>query len=238
MTISTKKFAFITGASTGIGKALALELAKKGYFIFIAARNLENLNKVKVEIEKLGALAEVICMDLQNLQDIKDAVSKVKLQTSHIDILGNIAGVYHDDQRHFFGIDFENYPDEAIIGNIQTSLVGHILLTKHLLPVMSKGSCVINMSGTFDPDEVGVLPEYVTKKGIELFTKQLALEVANKGVRSNCVVPDYVFTENVQKFFPDLKKADVLDPVFVAQQIVGICENSSINGQIIEIKRS
>ncbi len=231
------KNALVTGASRGIGREVAVELSKNGYFVFLTGRDRIALEETKRLITENNGTAEIIILDLLSLESIKSASTLVKKKIKVLNVLTNIAGMYHDDKMHFFDIPFENYPDEAIIKNINSSLVGHILLTKYLVEIMGQDSCVINMSGTFDEEEIGVISDFITKKANELFSKQLSLELKDRGIRSNCIRPDFVFTENVHKFFPDVKKEEALDPKYVAQRIVDVCENVNLNGEIIEINR-
>ncbi len=229
------KTAVITGASRGIGKQVSLELAHKNYKVFLIARDVVALEATKSEIEKLGGTAEIVVLDLLDANGIKAAAEIIKRHAKHLDILANIAGMYHDDKRHFFDIAFEAYPDHAIIQNINASLVGHVLLTKHLVPILKPGSCVMNTSGTFDTGEIGVISDYLAKKSIELFSRQLSLELKDKNIRSNCVRLGFVYTESVHTFFPGLKPEDALDPKQVAHRIVTIAEDDGVNGETIEI---
>lgn len=232
------KTAFVTGASTGLGKRVALETAKRGYFVFIAGRNTASLEDVKKQIISKSRSVGIVILDLLSLRSIKNAAQMVKNKRVKLDILANIAGMYHDEKQHFFNIPFEKYPDEAIIKNINASLVGHILLTKYFTPLMNNSSCVVNMSGTFDEGETGVISDYVTKHAIEIFSKQLSLELKDKGVRSNCIRPGFVFTESVQKFFPSVRSEEALNPEALASKIVDIAENIEINGEVIEITKN
>jgi len=231
------KNALVTGASRGIGRQVAIELSKKGYFVFLAARDKVALGETKKIIEENNGASDLILLDLLSLDSIKSASALVKQKVNSLNIIANIAGMYHDDNKHFFNIPFEDYPDDAIIKNINSSLIGHILLTKHLVGIMDEGSCVLNMSGTFDDEETGVISDFVTKKAVEIFSNQLSLELKNKGIRSNCIKPDFVYTDNVKKFFPEVRKEETLDPNYVAKRIVDVCEDRELNGQIIEIKR-
>jgi len=231
------KNALVTGASRGIGREVAVELSKKGYLVFLAGRDELALEETRKIIDENGGHAEIIILDLLSLESIKSASILVKEKIKVLNVLANIAGMYHDDKMHFFDIPFEDYPDEAIIKNINSSLVGHILLTKYLTEIMGQGSSVINMSGTFDEEETGVISDFITKKANEIFSRQLSFELKDRGVRSNCIRPDFVFTENVQKFFPDVKKEEALDPKYVAQKIVEVCEDPNLNGETIEINR-
>ena len=231
------KNALVTGASRGIGREVAIELSKKDYYVFLTGRDKSALEETKRIIDENEGSAEIVILDLLDPESIKSASKIVKEKVKTLNVLANIAGMYHNDKIHFFDIPFEDYPDEAIIKNINASLVGHIILTKHLAEIMGNSSCVINMSGTFDEQETGVISDFITKKANELFSKQLSLELKGRGVRSNCVRPDFVFTENVQKFFPEVKKEEALDPKYVAQRIVEVCEDQNLNGEIIEINR-
>lgn len=231
------KYAFVTGASRGIGREVANELASKDYFVFLAGRSVESLEQTKREILESGGRCELVKLDLLSLESIKTIPSLVRQKTNHIDVLANIAGMYHDDEKHFFGIPFEKYPDDAIIKNVTGILVGHVLLTKYLVPFMDSASSIVNMSGSFDEGETGVISDFITKKGIELFTQQLPLELKDRGVRANALRPDFVYTENMRKFFPDVTREEALDPKFVAKRVVEVAEDTKLNGEIFDIKR-
>lgn len=231
------KYAFVTGASRGIGREVAKELASKDYFVFLVGRDIESLEHTQKEITKNGGKTEIVQLDLLSLDDIKAIPAQIRQKTNHIDLLANIAGMYHDEEKHFFGIPFEQYPDEAIINNVNAILVGHILLTKYLAPFMDATSSIVNMSGSFDEGETGVISDFITKHGIELFTRQLPLELKERGVRVNALRPGFVFTENVKKFFPEVNEKEALDPKFVAKKVVEIAEDTKLNGQVIDIKR-
>lgn len=229
------KTALVTGASRGIGEQVSLELASKGYHVFLAARNRVALETVSKKIHKRGGTSELVSIDLLDLKSIKAACKHIKSKTQQLDLLANIAGMYHDDTRHFFNIPFEDYPDEAIIKNINASLVGHVLLTKQLVPLMRPGSCIINISGTFDDSETGVISDFLAKKAIEIFSKQVSLELKDKAIRSVCIRLGFVFTESVRKFFPAVQADEALDPTYVAKRIVSLSENTTNNGKIIEL---
>lgn len=145
--------------------------------------------------------------------------------------------MYHDDEKHFFGIPFEQYPDDAIIKNINAILVGHILLTKYLVRFMGKDSSIVNMSGSFDIGETGVISDFITKHGIETFTKQLPLELKDKDIRVNALRPSFVYTDSVKRFFPEVEPSEALDPCVVAQKVVEIVLDEKLNGQIVEMKK-
>lgn len=231
------KYAFVTGASRGIGKEVSKELASKGYFVFLAGRDLKALDQTKLEISNAGGNTETVVLDLLSLENIKAIPNLIKEKTNHLDILANIAGMYHDAEKHFFGIPFEQYPDDAIIKNVNAILVGHILLTKYLVQFMDKDSSIVNMSGSFDDGETGVISDFITKHGIETFTKQLPLELKDKGIRVNALRPGFVYTESVKKFFPDVEPNEALDPKAVANKVIEIALNEQLNGQIMELKK-
>ncbi len=199
------KYAFVTGASRGIGREVAKLLASKDYYVFIAGRDTKSLEETLGIILEEGGKAEIIVLDLLSLESIKSTPTLIKNRTDYLDVLANIAGMYHDEEKHFFGIPFEQYPDDAIIKNVNGILVGHVLLTKYLVPLMNSKSSIVNMSGSFDEGETGVISDFITKQGIETFTKQLPLELKDKGIRVNALRPGFVYTDNVKKFFPDVK---------------------------------
>ena len=231
------KYSFVTGASRGIGREVAIQLSNKGYFVFLAGRDTSSLHETQSLLAERGQNSEIVNLDLLSLENIKTTVKIVKNQTNHLDILANIAGMYHDNEKHFFGIPFEQYPDDAIIKNISAILIGHILLTKYLIQFMDSASSIVNMSGSFDVGETGVISDFITKHGIEIFTKQLPLELKDKNIRVNAVRSGFVYTDSVKKFFPDVSSNEALNPLSVAKKIIEVAENTKLNGEIIQVKK-
>lgn len=219
-------YALVTGASTGIGRAVAAELGKKGWNVGLVARRKERLEETKRMVEEAGGKAEVFVYDLAYVSQVNSLIKKVKRWKERIDILVNAADVWHLDGKQYFETELDKIPTEFICVSLDVGLKAAVLLARAFVPEMKGWGRVVNMSGAFAPDEKGCLPQYVTKKGVEMFTKQLALEYKDAGVTVNAVSPWYVWTEAVQKFFPGLKD-QAQSPEDVARFIAFLCSDDA-----------
>ncbi|OGJ21372.1 MAG: hypothetical protein A3J60_02640 [Candidatus Pacebacteria bacterium RIFCSPHIGHO2_02_FULL_46_9] len=103
------KYALITGASTGIGRATAIALAQDGFSLFLTARSAAGLAETKKLIEKIGGTAQIIPADLSDLSGINQLIQSVKQQTKSLNALVNIAGIWHDANAVFAGTDFAEF---------------------------------------------------------------------------------------------------------------------------------
>lgn len=115
--------ALVTGASTGIGRAIAIELAKDGAFIYLTSRNTEKLQQTKKLIEAAGGQAQVITSDLSNLDDINNLISQIKSNTSTLDILVNVAGIWHGEDIVYAKTDYQSFQQQLIL---DTYMVGTV----------------------------------------------------------------------------------------------------------------
>lgn len=234
------KVVVVTGASTGIGRAIATEFAKEGAKLIITARSLDGLNKTLENIKKSGSKGESIPVNLRKIEEIKELAKKIKNKYEKIDVLVNVAGVWHSKDKAFSGIDFENYETEEILAAFEVGITAPTVLSHELLPLMKKGSKIINISGTFESGAKGWLPYYVSKKAIEYLTIGLSQELRNKQIQVNCISPSDVATEAYKKFFPEYAtEENALKPQDVAKLAMFIASGDSdhITGQIITIKQ-
>lgn len=230
------KIAIITGASTGIGEATAIEFAKQGAEVYLVGRNLNKLNALK---KRIGENATVFQVDLANIDSINSFVNDVKdIGDSNpgINYVVNIAGVWHDDKRVFAGIDFEDFSQKDIINTINVGTLAPLVLCNALIPEMVNGGSIVNLSGTFENGSHGWLPYYVSKRSIEDFTIGLAEdnEVIDRKISVNCVSPSDTATEEYRKFFPE-DAAGAQSPEDVARFIVDLSQKK-VTGKIFVIK--
>lgn len=229
----------VTGASTGIGKAIALEMAKAGARVFLVGRNEEALQNVNAMIMREGGKAEFIITDLSNIADIEKLVNTVENKVKQIDVLFNVAGVWHDEKRVFFGKRLDEISSNELDYVLDVSLRAPILLSKLVIRAMipyRKGK-IINVSGTFSKGGAGWLHYYIAKKGIENFTKGLADEVREFEIQVNCISPSDVATDAYKVFFPEDAKL-ALDPHEVAELGLWLASDLTehVSGQVIVIK--
>ena len=189
--MTSAKVALITGGGSGIGKAIALKLAKNGAKVAIASRALAKVEQTAEELNKLSLTALPIAMDVRNKADVERAVDAIVSTWGPIHILVNNAGIS--------GLSMISDPDDArwhdIIG---TNLNGMFFVTKAVLKTMPDhaGGRVINISSVLGKFGVPGYTAYcTTKHGMIGFTRALALEVVGRGITVNTICPGWVDTE-------------------------------------------
>lgn len=232
------KFAIVTGASTGIGRAIALELAKEGAFIALAGRTQDKLLKTKSLIAENGGKTEVFLGDFTKLDSLEALIALIKQKTGRIDILVNVAGIWHGKDEVYAGKDFESFSKQVILDTYAVGLTAPTLLTHAFIPLMPKGGKIINISGTFESGAKGWLPYYVSKRAIEDLTVGLAEELTDKDIQVNCISPSDTATEAYKKYFPQYI-AEAVEPIEIAKFAVYLCSDKArnITGRVFVIKK-
>jgi NAD(P)-dependent dehydrogenase (short-subunit alcohol dehydrogenase family) len=220
------KFGVVTGASTGIGQSIAVALSKKGYSLALIARNVNGLEETKSLIEKEKGQAKIFPTDLSNVSKINELISTIKAETNQLNILVNVAGVWHDEKEVYAGKNFEEFPQEVILNTYSVGITAPTLLTHGFLPIMGSGSKIINISGTFESGAKGWLPYYVSKRAIEDLTVGLAEELKDKGVTVNCISPSDTATQSYRKFYPQYIK-DSINPEEIAKFVTKLCSEET-----------
>lgn len=186
------KIALITGASRGIGKAIALAFADAGADVAIASRKLEDLEKVAGEIEAKGRKALCVPTHTRKIDDLKNLVEKAMEVYDRIDILVNNAAANP-------GMGPIVDTDEKVYDHImETNLKGYFMLSKLVGKIMrdQKEGVIINISsaGGLSPAE-GLGPYCISKAAINMLTKAMALEMGPYNVRVNAIAPRIVKTK-------------------------------------------
>lgn len=195
------KVAIVTGASRGIGKAIAFALANEGSRLVLCARGEEQLLKVEEEIKELFH-TEVISVkaNMTKSNDIKRVVSKAISKFKSVNILVNNAG-----SAHIGGI-FE-ISDSDIEYHIHLKLMGYIRAARSVIPYMQQqgGGRIINIIGTAgkEPNPIMMLPG-ITNGALLNFTKSLASELAKYKITVNSVNPGTTLTPLTDETFNKL----------------------------------
>jgi NAD(P)-dependent dehydrogenase (short-subunit alcohol dehydrogenase family) len=182
------KIALVTGASRGIGKAIAIALAKEGANIVIAARDVKVLDTVAKTISELGVKVEAVPTDVTKEEQIKNLFAKAMQRFGRLDVLVNNAGV-------FGGSPIENMTTEAWDNVIATDLRAPFICTREAFKIMKSqgGGRIINVSSIsafrVRPNNA---PYSAAKSGLIGLTETTALEGRSLGINCCCVYPGEV----------------------------------------------
>lgn len=209
------KNVFISGVSRGIGKAIAIELAKEGANIFGVSRNETDLNKLKTELEQFEIETQFFSADVGDYFHLKNVLSEF-LEQKRIDVLINNAGI--GMFKNLVDFSFEEY-DRVI----KTNLYGVINLTRLILPSMIKnqsGDIVFISSLAGKNVNAGSSIYSATKFALTGFAHSLMLEVRQYNIRVCLVHPGSVDTDLIGNFSPNINRDKILKPEDVAAGIL------------------
>jgi len=199
----TNRIAMVTGASRGIGRACALELAKAGAKVALAARQIDKLEEVASEIRAAGGEAFAVAMDLSSHDSIKEAFALVAKDFGTINILVNNAGVTRD------GLALRMKPADWD-SVIQTNLSGTFFCIQQVLSPMirERWGRIVNLSSVVGESGNAGQANYVASKaGVIGLTKALAQEMASRSVTVNAVAPGFIETDMTASLKDEVKAA-------------------------------
>jgi NAD(P)-dependent dehydrogenase (short-subunit alcohol dehydrogenase family) len=240
MEISLKgKVAIVTGASRGIGKAIALEMAKSGADLVVVSRKIADLEKTADEIKAMGRKAIPVAAHIGRLEDIAMVVAKAKEAYGKIDILVNNAATNPTMDSAL------DATDRAWDSIMNLNLKGLFFLAQAVAKVMKEhgGGVIINVSSVagVTPD---ILPIYsISKAGVNMATKVMAQQWAPYGIRANTLSPGQTRTQFSEALWgnPDIYKVimdrtplkRIADPQDMANAAVFLASDKSsfITGQ-------
>ena len=194
-----KKYALVTGAGKGLGKACAIALAEAGATVIALSRTPSDLDKLEKQIKKIkGKIVKVPC-DVMNYEDLKEKIEKIKI----IDVLVNNAGTNIPEP---FEKIKQNSMTYIVDLNLKAAFNVAQLVVKKMLKNKNRPGSIINMSSQLG--HVGMSGRNVynmTKFGIEGLTKGMGVELAKNDIRVNTVAPTFVTTPMVLNFFKNKK---------------------------------
>ena len=203
MTDFTDKTAIVTGAGSGIGKAIALELASRGCDVAVCCRRLEPVQVTAAEITALGRRAYAASADVSNGESVTAFVAEVLKAFGHIDILVNNAGLTRDNLL----IRMSEEEWDAVLG---TNLKGAFLLSKAVArPMMKQRSgAIVNISSVVGLiGNPGQCNYAASKAGLIALTQSMAKELASRNIRVNAVAPGFIVSQMTDALPDDLKSA-------------------------------
>jgi len=192
------KVAMITGASQGLGRALALAFAREGAQVVINARSEESICPVAEEAGSLGAEVLALAADVSRSADVERLVGAAMERFGHVDVLVNNAGVLGPR------VPIEEYPEDEWRRVIDANLTGPFLVTKAAIPHMPDGGSIVNVVSGVSVEGRARWGAYsVSKFGVEGLTKILAAELEERGIRANAVDPGGMRTEMRAAAYPE-----------------------------------
>lgn len=236
------KNAIVTGASRGIGRAIALKLAELGCNLVLNYRSdVNSVQEVVKEIEAMGVKALVVQGDVSSFEEAKKIVDAAKENLGSIDILVNNAGITKDTL-------IMRMKEEDFDKVIEVNLKGAFNCIRHAVPIMikQKSGRIINISSVVGlSGNAGQVNYAAAKAGIIGITKSVAKEIASRGITVNAVAPGFIETDMTEVLGDKVKeniKASIPlnrlgEPADIANTVAFLASDMStyITGQVISV---
>ena len=237
----SNKVAFVTGASQGIGRTIALRLAQDGATVALAARNQDKLTELVTEIKTAGGNASAFPLDVADEEQIKTTVKAAIAQLGKIDILVNNAGITKDQ----LVMRMKRADWDAVL---QTNLTSAYLLIQQVIGSMLKQRWgrVINITSVFGQmGQAGQANYAASKAGLIGLTMAIAREVGSRHITCNAVAPGFIetamtaglgdeFKQNAVKQIP-LGRVGSPDDVAGAVAFLASDDASYITGHVLSV---
>ena len=239
------KVALITGGDSGIGRAVAVLFAREGADVAIMFLPEEKVDAAETRraIEAEGRRALLLPGDVTDPDYCDECVSRVTSELGALDILVNNAA-FQENKGSIDEITLDRFDR-----TFKTNIYGYFYLTKFALPKMKRGATIINTGSITGLEGHKELLDYSATKGaIHAFTKSLAQNLVDKGIRVNCVAPGPVWTplnmvasesaEDVAQFGADTPMERAAQPEEIAPTYVFLASNidsSYITGEVISL---
>ena len=235
------RVAFITGASRGIGKSIALRLARDGRHVVLAARSAGPLNDLKSQIEAAGGQASVKSFDVSDTGAFAKTIDETVAELGRLDILVNNAGITRDNLAL-------RMTDEEWDDVIRTNLTSAFAAIRAAARPMMKGKFgrIVNIASTSGVvGNAGQANYAAAKAGLIGLTKTIARELGAKNITCNAVAPGYIETDMTSSLAQDIKdkitgmvavrRLGVPDDIAAAVAYVSSDEAGYLTGQTIVV---
>jgi len=210
------KSALVTGASEGIGKAIARKLAEEGVRVAVCARTEATLKETAREIVRAtGSTVVPIPADLRSLAGCQGFVAQAAERLGGVDILVNNAGA------SAFG-PFVDLPDEAFVDAINGKLLGYIRCARAVIPHMERwgGGSIVNITGTTQQAVALHTPGSACNAAIRMFSKELSIELGPLNIRVNSVAPGRIQTARADRLLQANAAARGASPEVILGELV------------------
>ncbi len=209
------KIAVVTGASRGIGAAIALVLARQGADVVLAARSMDLLGKIAGEVERAGGRAMAVGLELESEESIVNLVKRVEQEFGRLDILVNNAGLTHS-------ASFAETTTEVWDRLMRVNARGPFILCRQSLELLKKSEHgrIINIASVVGVKGYPLQSAYTASKhALRGMSISLAEELRATNVRVHVICPGGVDTEMVEAVRPDIKKDELIAPTEIAELV-------------------
>ena len=237
------RVALVTGADSGIGRAVALAYAREGADVAIAYLNEhDDAKETKRIVEEAGRKAVLIAADLADANECARIVDETVKAFGRIDILVNNAAYQGKVVESLDDLD-----EERLERTFRVNIMAMFHIVRRALPHMKEGSTIINSSSIQAYQPTAAILDYATTKGaIVTFTKGLAEEVIKRGIRANTVAPGPVWTplivqsfdkKQIDQFGKDSPMTRPAQPAELAPAYVFLASDESryVNGEVLGV---
>ena len=211
------RIALITGASRGIGLAIAKALAREGCLVAITGRDRKALQTAERALKKISPAPQILAhpADVRDPQSVAALFAAVKKQFARLDILINNAGISHAMA------EVQRLPLDTWRAVIETDLTGMFVVTQAALPLLRRGGTIVNnLSMAATSVFAGQSAYCAAKHGALGVTRTLREELRPRGIRVIALMPGATDTEIWNQFWPDAPRKRMLRPETVAQAVL------------------
>jgi NAD(P)-dependent dehydrogenase (short-subunit alcohol dehydrogenase family) len=212
------KISIVTGAGSGIGKAIAMRFAAQGSFVCLLDRDADAIKKTESEISQKAGKCEAIALDVTKQSDVINAINSIKTKHNSIDILANSAGIAHIGK-----IENTTEADLDRVYSVNVKGIYNTMLACVSIMKQQKAGVILNLASV--ASSVGISDRFaysMSKGAVLMMTMSVAKDYVKEGIRSNCISPARVHTPFVDGFlkanYPG-KEAEMFEKLSKTQPI-------------------